>query len=241
MSEITQHNTSTAAIAKIITSGDLSALTAVERVKYYVQFCQHLGLSAIAKPFDYIQDKGKISLYVNQTGAAQLRNLHSINIKIISREVTDGMYIVIAEASTPAGRIEESTGIVGIDGLDAKAKANAMMKAETKAKRRATLSICGLGWMADDDSGKTIKAEFYDPPSDVAFNEAASGLISAGQNPDVWRDWKNEEDAIAWAKTQLPNMTDEQLRGILEVTQPDPQSGKKAFAFYQRVEAMNEF
>lgn len=53
MSEITQHNTSTAAIAKIITNGDLSALTAVERVKYYVQFCQHLGLSAIAKPFDY--------------------------------------------------------------------------------------------------------------------------------------------------------------------------------------------
>jgi hypothetical protein len=69
----------------------------------------------------------------------------------------------------------------------------------------------------------------------------AIGAITAGQNPDVWRDWKNGEDAIAWAKSQLPNMTDEQLRGILEATQPDPQSGKKAFAFYQRIEAMNEF
>ncbi|QIR41706.1 hypothetical protein HCG51_33900 (plasmid) [Tolypothrix sp. PCC 7910] len=241
MSEITQHNTSTAAIAKIITNGDLSVLTAVERVKYYVQLCQHLGLNPITKPFDYIQDKGKITIYVNQTGAAQLRNLHNINIKITSRDTVDGMYIVTAEARTPAGRIEESTGIVNVDGLDAKAKANAMMRAETKAKRRATLSICGLGWMADDESGQTMKAEVYDPPMDIVFNEAASGLISAGKNPEVWTDWKSPEDAIAWAKSQLPEKSDEELRQILNSTQSDPQTGKKAYAFYQRVQAMNEF
>ena len=38
-------------------------------------------------------------------------------------------------------------GVVSIAGLKGEALANAMMKAETKAKRRATLSICGLGWM----------------------------------------------------------------------------------------------
>lgn len=240
MSEIV-HNTSTAAIAKIITNGDLSVLTAVERVKYYVQLCQHLGLNPITKPFDYIQEKGRLTIYVNQTGAAQLRNLHSINIRITSREVIDGMYIVTAESTTPSGRIEESTGIVSIDGLDPKAKANAMMKAETKAKRRATLSICGLGWMSDDESGQTMKAEVYDPPLDVAFDSDAIGAISAGKNPDVWRNWKNVAHAIAWAKTQLPEKSEEQLQEILNSTQPDPQTGKKAFAFYKRVQAMNEF
>ena len=38
-------------------------------------------------------------------------------------------------------------GVVSITGLKGENLANAMMKAETKAKRRATLSICGLGWM----------------------------------------------------------------------------------------------
>ena len=35
--------------------------------------------------------------------------------------------------------------------LKGEAKANAVMKAETKAKRRVTLSICGMGWVDESE------------------------------------------------------------------------------------------
>jgi hypothetical protein len=41
---------------------------------------------------------------------------------------------------------------VSVAGLRGEALANAQMKALTKAKRRATLSICGLGFLDETDS-----------------------------------------------------------------------------------------
>jgi hypothetical protein len=42
--------------------------------------------------------------------------------------------------------------------LTADQRANAMMKAETKAKRRVTLSICGLGWLDESEVGSIAQA-----------------------------------------------------------------------------------
>jgi hypothetical protein len=44
---------------------------------------------------------------------------------------------------------------VSIANVNGEARANAMMKAETKAKRRVTLSICGLG-MLDETEVESI-------------------------------------------------------------------------------------
>ena len=49
------------------------------------------------------------------------------------------------------GKKDESSGSVSIAGLRAMDLANAMMKAETKAKRRLTLSICGLGYLDETE------------------------------------------------------------------------------------------
>ena len=59
--------------------------------------------------------------------------------------------MVTAKATTKEGRIDASTGAVAIESLKGEARANAMMKAETKAKRRVTLSICGLGLMDETE------------------------------------------------------------------------------------------
>lgn len=223
------HNTNESAIAKIIIAGDLTSLTAVERVKYYVELCQHIGLNPIARPFDYLQTKGKLSLYINQSGAAQLRNLHKISIKIVDRIVFEGVYTVVAQASAPDGRTEESTGAVSIENLSGENKANAMLKAETKAKRRATLSICGLGWTADgEDSPGVVKAEHFDPPLDVVYPRQ----ITPGS--EVWKQWKNQADAIAWAKSQT-SLSEDDLLSLLQNIPADAHTGKKAPAFYQRI------
>lgn len=153
------------AVEKVVTSGDLSSLTSVERVNYYLAACQSLSLNPITKPFDYLKENGKLSLYLNSVGASQLRDNRQVSIKIVQREVIEGVYVVTAQAVTPDGRTDEATGAIPLQGLDPKAKANAMMKAETKAKRRVTLSICGLTWQ--DEDAPIVKSQSYDPPIDV--------------------------------------------------------------------------
>lgn len=138
-------------IEKLITKGDLKALTGEERVRYYNSMCQGLGLEPGMRPFDYLELNGKLVLYVNKGGAEQLRKAQNVSIRITSRKQVDDVYIVTALAKTPDGREDESTGAVVTAGLSSKDLANAYMKAETKAKRRVTLSICGLGMLDESE------------------------------------------------------------------------------------------
>jgi hypothetical protein len=65
------------------------------------------------------------------------------------------VYVVTASGQDRTGRTDTSTGAVTIGTLKGDALANALMKAETKAKRRLTLSICGLG-ILDETEIETI-------------------------------------------------------------------------------------
>lgn len=95
-------------------------------------------------------------LYARKDAAEQLRSVRGISLEILSRETIEGVYVVTAKATTKEGRFDASTGAVAIESLKGEARANAMMKAETKAKRRVTLSICGLGLM-DETEVETIE------------------------------------------------------------------------------------
>jgi hypothetical protein len=92
---------------------------------------------------------------MTKDGTEQLRALHKISIAKLEREVIGDVYVVTAYAENDTRR-DSSTGAVSIKGLAGDSLANAYMKAETKAKRRATLSICGLG-MLDESEIDTIK------------------------------------------------------------------------------------
>lgn len=146
---------------KTLIGGDLSKLSPQERVQYYLRTCESLNLNPLTKPFEYITLNGKLTLYAKRDATDQLRRGNNISIKIISRDRLDGVYIVSAQASTPDGRTDESTGVVAIENLKGDNLANALMKAETKAKRRATLSICGLGMM-DETETETTPARYVD-------------------------------------------------------------------------------
>lgn len=146
-----------ALVEQVLLKGDLRGLTPAQKVGYYNQVCQSLGLNPLTQPFAYIVLNGKEVLYAKRDAAEQLRKVHSISIDPagFTREVIEGIYIVTAPASMANGRTDVSTGAVSIEGLKGEARANAMMKAETKAKRRVTLSICGLG-MLDETEVESI-------------------------------------------------------------------------------------
>lgn len=141
-----EQNKNMASIENVMIKGDLSKLSDGERVNYYKMVCESMNLNPLTKPFDYILLNGKLTLYATKNCTEQLRKLNGVSIESLDDKVVDDLYIVKAQARDKHGRVDTSTGAVNIGNLKGEAKANAIMKAETKAKRRVTLSISGLGW-----------------------------------------------------------------------------------------------
>jgi len=154
-----------ASLEQVLIGGDLSKLNAADRVMYYKAVCESVKLNPLTKPFEYITLNGKLTLYARRDATDQLRQLHKVSIEIVAREVVEDCYVVTARATTPI-RQDESIGAVNIAGLKGDVRANAMMKAETKAKRRVTLSICGLG-MLDETEVDSIPGARITPSAGV--------------------------------------------------------------------------
>lgn len=148
-------------LESVILKGDISALTPAERVQYYKAVCDSVGLNPLTQPFAYITLSGKATLYAKRDATDQLRKIHGVSVTACKTERVDDIYIVTVGVQDKTGRTDMATGVVTIGASQGDTLANAMMKAETKAKRRATLSICGLG-LLDETELDTIheKAPF---------------------------------------------------------------------------------
>ena len=144
-------------VSAIILNGDLSKLSPTQKTHYYNGYCERLGLDPFTKPFELLRLNGKEVLYCTRSGTQQLNKLHNVSHHITSRELIEaaGVYQVTSKACLADGRCTESIGAVNITNLKGDAYANAIMKAETKAKRRATLDLLGLG-VLDETEVETI-------------------------------------------------------------------------------------
>lgn len=140
-----------ALMEQVLLGGNLANLTPAQRLSYYRAVCDSIGLNPLTKPFDYLTLNGKLVLYAKKDATDQLRHRRGVSIIRLERDKIEGVYTVTAYARTADGREDSSIGAVNIDGLRGEALANAVMKAETKAKRRVTLSICGLGMLDETE------------------------------------------------------------------------------------------
>lgn len=162
-------------IEDLIIKGDLAKFTPEQRVSYYRQVCHSLGLNELTKPFDYITLSGKLTLYANRTCTDQLRKINGISIAITSQKVTNDVLTVAVKARDRDGREDEDIGAVTFpDTLRGDARANQILKAVTKAKRRVTLSISGLGWFDDRDAD-----EIPEPSEDVRTSDEVDAELAA--------------------------------------------------------------
>jgi hypothetical protein len=165
---------SAAALEAAVGMGDFSRLAPEQRLKYLGALCRSVGLNPLTLPIQIIKIDGKEVLYARAECAAQLRKRDSVSIIIVERWSDHGCYFVRVKGSTPDGRVDEATGAVALvypekvrewrngqstwvnhpqagkelGGID---YANAVKKAETQAKRRVALSICGLGLMDESE------------------------------------------------------------------------------------------
>lgn len=178
-SEITKVDVDESVMASIVLNGDLSKLNEGQKVQYYNAYCQRVGLDPVTKPFDVLNLKGKVVLYCTRSGAQQLSQLHKISHAITSREVINGAYVVTCRASS-GDRFTDSLGAVPIANLSGEAYTNAIMKAETKAKRRATLDFCGLGMLDESEVSSIPGAKVDNIPAINGNPKQADAEIVTG-------------------------------------------------------------
>ncbi|HJY46679.1 MAG TPA: hypothetical protein VJ301_18845 [Propionibacteriaceae bacterium] len=229
--DVATSETGSELLERVVIGGDLSKLAAPDRLRYYREVCASTGLNPLTKPFEYIHLNGKLTLYARRDATDQLRKLHGVSIQIIAREQHGDVYAVVSRATGKDGRTDEAIGAVATAGLKGEMLANALMKAETKSKRRVTLSICGLG-MLDETEVETIPntrmvpleesseerkqetpTESSDPPASSqdwcrAFRETHSisahlALWNVVIQPDVWRAFTQAE------RTQITKAKDD--------------------------------
>lgn len=156
-------------IERVIATGDLAKLTAEERARYLFEVCRSLGLNPLTQPFQYLLLNQKLVLYATRGATDQLRRIHHVSTTILSRETVGDVYVVTARATDRSGRSDESIGAVAIGGKRGDDLCNCLMKAESKAKRRATLALVGLG-MLDESELETIPdARVLDPDAAPAL------------------------------------------------------------------------
>lgn len=139
-------------LSSVMLDGNLSKLNDTQKVQYMTAVCNSLGLNPLTKPFEFLSLNGKLVMYAKRDCTEQLRKIHGVSVTIAARDTVNDTFIVTARAQDVTGRVDESIGAVSLKGLSGENLANAFMKAETKAKRRVTLSLCGLGMLDETEA-----------------------------------------------------------------------------------------
>ena len=206
-------------VERVLLHGDLKQLTPAQKVSYYKAVCDSVGLNPLTQPFQYLVLNGKEVLYARRDATEQLRQIHSVSVQIMTREVCEDCYVVTARATLPSGRTDENIGAVPIATLKGEARANAMMKAETKAKRRVTLAICGLGMLDETEVASIPNAQVgYVVEAPIAPVPLLANELPPAKHPDA-NTYAPEGMGVGTLGTHLPD-------GVVYIVKVTPGFGK---------------
>jgi hypothetical protein len=205
----------------VIAKGNLRELSPEQRAKYYTATCESMGLNPLTKPFDYIDLNGKLTLYATRTATDQLRRINGVSVTAIERDTVDGIHIVTVRVRDNEGREDEEIGAVSLDNLAGEKLANAYMKAVTKAKRRATLSISGLGWLDETEvdtipDARRVPVSSYVPDDEPTIDIAEAEYQVDGETGEITDDDSDFDEDVAHDNIpQMSEVEEEYLAAIL--------------------------
>lgn len=178
-------------VASLVLNADLKGMTKEQQVSYYIGLCERLGLDPYTRPFQLIELQGKLTMYATKAATQQLAGRHGISTTVVGREwlKDEGLYVVTARASLASGQYTDDMGAVNVSGLRGEAMANAMMKATTKAKRRATLALVGLGMLDEEEMDTVAGAVRVDVPIVEAEDVPTYSQTAEVDAADVIAEW----------------------------------------------------
>lgn len=241
-----QQQTQNKILEQVITKGDLSSLTPEQKVGHYNAVCQSLGLNPLTRPFEYITLNGQLTLYARKDCTEQLRKMNGISIWKVDQKTENDCWVVSAYAKTPGGREDVDLGIVSIKGKMGDTLANAQMKAITKAKRRVTLSICGLGFLDESEIETIPNAQpIANPEQDAVMTESEAEQLMLSRKSiglDQWKCGRGTAMVLLniCKRLQEKGVDDELMRSRLpggvqsrkDLTEEQAQEAIKAFNYW---------
>ncbi len=187
----------------LVLRGDISAMNPEDKAAYYVAACNALGLNAASQPFAMLRLNGKEVMYPTRTATDQLAAIHKLSREIIDGPRVDDRFgekvgFCACRVTHPNGRTEVSIATLPLAGD----KSMLPMKLETKAKRRATLSILGLG-MLDETEIESIPASEKSASVGVDMGRVRA-LVSQG-----FTDVRSYDEQVTEAVTPLDMLRDD--------------------------------
>ena len=210
------------AIEAAVTSGDLGELTPRQRVEYHTALCASIGLNPIASGFQYLKLNGKLILYPTRATTAQLAEKRGLSFELIDRQITDDDATFMVGVSDGI-RSGYGIGLVTLTGLRGEARANAIMKADTKARRRGVLDFCGLGMIDESEIASVPGARpiAVDQTTGEILDNTNAGRLKAGNSaPD------HVSDLIDEAAEALRDQDVFRARKLLEAAAAHPDNEK---------------
>lgn len=208
-----------------LASDNLTKLTPQEQVEYYNAVCLSVGLNPLTQPLAYTLLNGKLRLYAKKDATDQLRRIYKVSVDSVDHDHKEplGLYIVKSQGHNAEGRTDSATGAVSVKGLTGESLANAIMKAESKSKRRFTLSICGLG-MLDESELETVEGTVVNMPPPLPAIPAAVDHTPALPTEDA----RPEESPKKGRKTKSTAVIEAQVAAEAVVGGNPPDEGFKA-------------
>lgn len=161
----------TALLEAVAGGKDTRALGSNDRRALLASLNRQLGLNPLSGGVQFLLTNGRETLYVTKQGTDQIARREKLvreTLKGPCVETMEGVKVVICQVCVkhPDGRAETCTATLPFStgGL-----VNDLMKVETKAKRRATLSLCGLGMLSEDEietipGARTVPADVLAEP-----------------------------------------------------------------------------
>ena len=137
----------------IVVTKDLIYLTPEERIKFYVQVCESMGLNPLTRPLQYFEQIDKngnhsLILYALRAASAKLAMIYELSVAVEKEEEDDQC---ISYKSTVTNKNGRSYSAIGAVSLKGRLRSDAKMFAQTKANRRAILDFVGCGLLDETE------------------------------------------------------------------------------------------
>lgn len=142
------------AVQNALAKNDYSKLTDQERAVLLNKTCESMGLNPLGQPFGFFDQAGKTVLYAKRSCSDQLGKIHGLSLIECGETFNEKTRILTVKVKMRDrdGREHMNRGDVFIGpNVTGEALANLYMKCHTKAVRRCTLSMCGLGFLDETE------------------------------------------------------------------------------------------
>ncbi len=211
---------------------DLSALNEIEQNKWAIEVCEKYKMDILMCPISFIPNPktNKIIPYLNRAGSEQLIFNHKMKVTVSDPTFVNGICIVKSTVIMPNGVINENIGCVSIDGKKGEELGNCIMKATTKAKRRAVIGAVGLG-LLDELEVEDIK---YTEVSNTKQINNTKPVTPVNLVPAK----KKQEEEVTSAHVMLQTTT-EGLNTLYKKLTAEKQNELKKFFTMKKEEILN--